>query len=76
MIIYNLIYIYIYVAKIELNELIQFSLDVAYKSTNKNKQTNNLYYYSQIEDFTCFDSFWKEKKKSLHKIMHYDNKDV
>ena len=45
-------------------------------SLNKNKQTNNLYYYIQIENFACFDTKWKEKKKLLHKIMHYDNKDV
>ena len=39
---------------------------------------NNVYCYIQIEIFTCFDSYWKENKKLLHKIMHYDNtlKDV
>ena len=34
---------------------------------------NNVYCYIQIEIFTCFDSYWKENKKLLHKIMHYDN---
>ena len=37
------------------NELIQALLMLPI-SLNKNKQTNNLYYYSQIENFTCFDS--------------------